>query len=221
MKILILSQALANYKELTDITWTNQRAYATRQGYDFFGQMGPYCDLGYDYQRIQLLYDVLFKESLGVRYDAVWWLGTDAMVMNHTKRIEEYMTVTDKSLYVHLDVNGLNNDSFVLRNTEWSRRWLQMTLDKEQEYRSHCWESQKCWQEHLTRNESNGTPWRNEIEILNHPSINSYLYRFYNWPESTPGNFSKGDFVLHLPGMNLDQRLAIFRSGEIKSYLIT
>lgn len=221
MNLLILSQALENYRELIDITWANQREYAVRHGYDFHGYMGNYCALGYDYQRIQMLYDVLFKDSLGKHFDAVWWLGTDCLVMEHTKRVESFLKPEGKSLYFHLDVNSVNNDSFVIYNTEWSKRWLEMTLAMEPHYRGHCWLSQKCWSEFLTRNEPDGTPWRNQIGILHHPGINSYLYdRLYNWPDSTPGQFFPGSFLLHLPGCSLQQRLDTFRSAEVQGWIV-
>ncbi len=223
MKILILSQALPNYQELVDITWTNQREYAARHGYTFHSHMGVYCALGYDYQRIQMIYDILFKDRLGQHYDAIWWLGTDAMVVNHTRRIEEFIKEDGKSLRVCLDINGLNNDSFIIHNTEWSRRWLQMTLDSEPQYRDDCWLSQRCWQHKLPQNEPDGTPWRDGIEILphtDHKGINSYDYREYQWPESTPGHIQRGDIVFHAPGMNLAQRLTKFRSEWLKGYII-
>ena len=47
-------------------------------------------------------------------------------------------------------------------------------------------------------------------KFLPHPSINSYLYREYgeNRPQ-TEGQWFKGDFLLHLPGLPLSRRLAI------------
>lgn len=213
MNLTIVTQHLPNHASLAAITSASKREYAARHGYGFHEQVGNYSQMSFDYQRIEIIYDILFNTPNPP--DAVWWMGCDTLFTNHTVRVETLLKPEGKSLYWHLDVNGGNNDSVVLRNTDWTRRWLEMTLHEEPHYRSHCWQSQKCWQEHMTR-----ADWRFGIGILHHPAINSYRYEAYHWPDSTPGNWSKGDVVLHLPGMSLEDRIAIFTSPEIQNAIM-
>ena len=226
MNLLIVTHYLENYSQLGELTTKNKGNYADRHGYDLFAQIGNYCDWGFDFQRIKIIYDLLFKDRAEMREngrplgymkipDVIWWLGCDTMVMNMTKPVTDFLMPENKSLYIHKDVNGINNDSFLIRRTEWSKKWLEFVMSKEPEYKGDCWESQRVFQHYVEKPE-----WNNQVEILSHPGVNSYFYDEYNWPETTPGHIRKGDLLLHLPGMRLDQRMNIFTSQRVKDLMI-
>jgi hypothetical protein len=48
------------------------------------------------------------------------------------------------------------------------------------------------------------------IRTLPHKTLNSFLYTEYNMPETTPGHWTPGDFVLHLPGRTNERRVELF-----------
>ncbi len=225
MNILLVTHHLSNHAELAEITSDSKDRYACRHGYDLLVHEGNYCEWGFDFQRIKMIYDLLFQDRKTLepdnkliymkQPDMVWWLGCDTMIMNHGKPVTDFLVPDDKSLYIHKDVNGINNDSFLIRRTDWSKRWLEFVMSKEPEYRGDCWESQRVFQHFVEKDE-----WKDGLQIMSHPGINSYFYDQYNWPDTTPGHFQKGDLVLHLPGMNLQQRLEIFRSQRVKDLII-
>lgn len=212
MKLTIVTHHLPNHQELADITSASKRRYAERHGYRFHEQIGEYSELGFDFQRIQIIRDLFFNSENPP--DTIWWLGCDTMVMNHVKPVHEFLA-DGKSLHIHKDVNGLNNDSFLIRRTDWTRRFLDFTLEKAPEYAGDCWQSQRIWQHYVETD-----AWKDGLHILPHPGINSYFYDHYRWPTTTPGHFNRGDLLLHLPGMRLDERLAIFRSARVQNDIV-
>lgn len=213
MNLLILTHYLLNHQELGAMTSANKKRYADRHGYNFFEQIGNYCEWGFDFQRIQLIYDKLFKSESPP--DIIWWLGCDTMIMNQTKKVTDFLLPEDKSLYINKDVNGINNDSFLIRRTEWTKKWLEFVMSKQPEYKNDCWESQRVFQHFVETDE-----WKDGLKILDHPAINSYFYDRYSRSEETPGHFNYGDLLLHLPGMTLQERLDTFRSERVLKLFI-
>ncbi len=214
VKLTIVTHYLPNHAELGQLTSASKREYANRWGYGFHEQIGDFNALGFDFQRIAIIKD-LFEHSDAP--DVIWWLGCDTMVMNHTKPVTDIMGVLpwQKSFWIARDVNGLNNDSFLIRRSEWSMRWLSFILSLEEQYRGDVWQSQRIMQHY------GETPqWSDGIQIVPPNCFNSYRYQEYDWTPMTAGNFRTGDLILHLPGMNLSQRLAIFRSPSVQDSII-
>lgn len=210
--LTIVTHYLPNHAELGQLTSVSKREYAERWRYGFHEQIGNYNELGFDFQRIAIIRDLFLRENAP---QVIWWLGCDTMIMNHTKPVTDVMGVLpwEKSFWIAKDVNGINNDSFLIRNTLWSRAWLDFILTKEPEYRGDCWESQRIMQHYADEQ-------MDHIQFVPPNCFNSYLYESYDWTSMTPGNFRTGDLVLHLPGMNLEQRLTIFRSDRVQSAII-
>lgn len=212
--LTIVTHHLLNHADLAAITSASKREYAARWGYGFHEQVGDYAPMGFDFQRILIIKD-LFDKPNGP--DVIWWLGCDTLVMNHTKPVTDVMGVLPwkKDFFIAADVNFLNNDSFLIRKTDWSRRWLEFILNKEREYSGDPWQSQRVMQHYCDAPE-----WREQIQLVPPNNFNSYFYDQYDWSPQTAGHFRKGDLILHLPGMNKEQRLAIFQSERVQSEII-
>ncbi len=214
VKLTIVTHHLDNHAELATITSASKRDYAIEWGYGFREQVGNYNELGFDFQRIAIIKDMFDAKDAP---DVIWWLGCDTMIMNHTKPVTDVMGVLpwEKSFWIAKDVNGINNDSFLIRNSEWSRRWLEFILSMERQYGGDCWQSQRVMQHYAE------TPqWSEGVQLVPPNCFNSYFYDQYDWTYLTPGSFRTGDLVLHLPGMNLQQRLDIFRSPRVQDAII-
>lgn len=98
-----------------------------------------YCkDHGYEFTPILLTKDRTWAETVWhkipvmtewlSRYDWLMWIDADAMVMNHTIKIERLIEQTNAaniSLIVSSDENGLNAGVFLVKNCEWSRKYLE------------------------------------------------------------------------------------------------
>lgn len=218
MKIGLLTFWLPNYQAIADLTQPGKVEYAARHGYEIFTQTEVY-DPTYDmsFQRVKLVRDILAKNP---QIEWLWVSGVDLIVMNHSVRLETFVEkYPGKHLIVAKDCNGFNDDSFLISNSEWSQRWLEFVLSKHEEYKSDVWSSQRT----LQHNEYH-PDFRDGIQVAFHDGPNSglqdYFYDLYHWPESTPGNYKKGSFCLHLPGLSYQERLDILRSPRVQDNII-
>jgi hypothetical protein len=142
--------------------------------------------------------------------DFVWVLNIQSIITNFTQRIEEYLDDTH-DFYVTKDCHDINMGSFIVRKSEWTKKWLEFLLEESPKI-NHCWhEQQVVIQYHKDARFSD------KIKILPQETINAYDYRQYDWPDSTPGQWQPGSLVLSLPGMNLPQRMVLAKSSFIQS----
>ena len=205
MNLTIVTHYLRNYQELANITSASKYRYAKRYGYEFHEQIENYGDLRFGVQRAQIIYDLFFRSWKSP--DIIWWTGCDTLITNHFVPVINFITDPSKSLFIHKDRYGLNDDSFIIRKTEWTKRFLEFTLEKARELDDPDWCSQKIWQEYVEKDE-----WKDGLAILDHPGINSYLYAIYGEPNSKPGDFRRGHLLLHLPALDMNNRISIFNS---------
>ena len=105
------------------------------------------------------------------------------------------------------DTNGINMGSFVIRNTEWSKKWIDFLISVHDQYadRQH---EQSAVADHWMKRE-----WLHKIGILPQRAINSYFYPIYPpWNHETPGSWKKGDLAVSIPSYTIEQRLSIIQS---------
>jgi hypothetical protein len=215
MNVLQLSQHLENYNSLAALTSANKREYCARHGYDFHEQVGNYNAMPFDYQRVALMYDIFNNNLLGKHYDAIHWVGCDTWVLNMTKTIEGFLEKYQKDYLIAFTLNHVNNDSVIIRNTPWSKRWLEFLLSVEPQYRNDCWYSQRAVIHNHQKPE-----WADGVAVLPPNEINAFFMDLHQWPVETEGHAKKGDFLLHLPGLELHQRIAVFQSQRVKDLMV-
>lgn len=222
MKIRLVTQYLPNYAEVAAITDKAREAYcahwrAAGRDYSHCPIVGSrYDNLGLPFQRIKLIRDMLDEPGAP---DLIVWHGCDVVITNPNIPIEAFTETRhtkDYHFYITYDVHGLNSDSFIVRNTDWSRRWLDFIMSKEPQYRNDCWTEQRVMQNHWQEE-----AWMYRILTMPQGFFNSYIYSLYKpWPADTPGQFQRGDFCLHLPGLNKEQRLEILTSEWLKQVTV-
>jgi len=192
-----------DYQLIADMTIPGREQYCLNHGYRHLIHSGPYHDerLYWAIQRLHLLYDYLFAGVNDV--DAVWVLNPQSVITNLSKPVTDYLT-SDHDFFVCADVNGINMASFIVKKTEWTKRYLEMLMDLAPRV-NHGW-----WEQMAVMRTYQLPEWRDKIKVLDHPSLNSYLYtRLYNRPDSTPGQWHKGDLVLSFPGTTFADRLKL------------
>lgn len=225
MNVLILTQYLENYLELGNLTGANKREYAARHSYDYHEQIGHYYDFGvprtanerFDFQRVKLIYDVLFGETLGKRYDVVWWQGCDTFITNMIQTMEAYLEGRQGSVFIAKNCNNsiYNNDSVIFRNSPSAKLWLEFVLSKEPDYRNLAWESQSVYIDFADLEE-----WKGVVVAVPLEDINSHIWKLHGWPETTMGNWKKGDWLVHLPGLEKNVRIDTFNSPMIQDSIV-
>lgn len=201
MTIRIITLWTDDWKILADLTTTISNQYCERHGYisTFFG-FSTNCLDGYD--KISLLKSGFDRNAA----DLYWLLDADAIITNQNIKVENFVE-EGFDLFLCEDFNGINCGSFIIRDSEWSRKFIYYILLKRGVVGMHCEQDAiKSYMEEFPNDE--------KIKILTHPSINSYDYCLY--PEIPPqtheqGQWQPGDFVLHLPGTSLEKRIEVFK----------
>lgn len=208
MNIAIHTHFTKSWEDLAAIVIPNTQRYADKHGYYFIIEKyeGDNVDFVKTKTALQLL------ES----YDLVFCLEADMLITSHNVKIENF--VDDKhSFFICADVNNVNGGSFIVKNTGFGKLFLQHTNENVGGFKTE----QNFWEINA--------PNHPDVKILPHPSINSIPYKHYHnygyinyngQPEPTHemGNFKVGDFICHLPGKTLEDRIKIFT--ELKQHII-
>jgi hypothetical protein len=206
MKICILILCTESWQELADIVLPNVERYCSRYHYSFFFNKQKEYD-GFD--KIRAIKKTFERGD----FDIIWSLDCDTLITNHTIRIDDF--IEDKfDFYICEDYNGINAGSFIVKNTiegNWFMNWL---MPMKGDVGIYCEQDAIKHYMRLLPEERDV-----EIKVLPHPSINSYLYQNYlEIPPQTheEGQWQPNDFLLHLPGLSMDKRLAILNEYKDK-----
>jgi len=186
----------SNYATLADLVLPNMRAYCERHGYSFLPQCDGYGDGPIGFQKMRYLKELLARDA----FDAALVTDLDVLITNPDRRIEEFFDDSG-DYFVTKDVNGINNGSFIIRNTPWARGFVDFII------------SYGGPNEQNVLKDNEGRFVEERLRIIPHPSINSYPHRLYpEWADTPfPNDWKEGDFLMHLPGKHLDERLQIFQ----------
>jgi len=207
MKPALVSLYHENYQALGDVVLPNMQAYCDRHGYYLLVFKGE-CGSGpIGFQKMRYL-KALMNDGL----ELALVVDLDILISDLEKPFTDFIAHDlDGSYFVTKDVNGINNGSFIIRKTGWSMHLLQFMLENMHMF--------TCEQNVLKELESQLIG-PGQLKVLPHPSINQYLHDVY--PEYVsvpfPNCWKPGDFLLHLPGLHLDKRLAILaalKRGEV------
>jgi hypothetical protein len=188
MNIGVLSVWDSNGGEMGEATESNHREYAERHGYGCVTGLWP----GYDFHWVKTLCCALNLR----KFDWIFWIDTDAVFMNPNGRIEDLIDPRYDFLFC-TDENGINAGTMLLRNCEWTGRFLQQ-----------CWNTRSTFGQH----------WNPEQTAMAHLLTKypgywmSYDSRRFN---SNPYNVQPWDFVLHAGGWSNRDRLKLFRERQL------
>lgn len=130
------------------------------------------------------------------RYQADWFfcLDADAMILNPEVRLQDLVDQRADLIISH-DLNGLHAGSFLIHRNPRTVEFLRNVYSRTA-FIDHYWWEQAAISEVLYRGESQLT-----VRYLPQRTLNAYL------GETETSTYQPGDFVLHLPGMSLEERV--------------
>jgi hypothetical protein len=195
------------YQPLADLTWTkNKQIYCERHGYAGINKTSGFRGgIPIGFEKIVFLQDLL-NERKDIEW--VWWTGSDAMITNHTIKIEDKI-IPEYDLIIATDCNEINNDSFLLKNSEWSRNYLAHIMEVMPQYKNHYFYEQQAMIDSIPAN-------KDKIKIVPQRYLNAYKNDLYPHQSKydllgNDGTWQKGDWLIHWPGTSLDLRLQLAR----------
>lgn len=194
------------WRELANIVIPNLRAYCAKHGYEYIAHCYPEpypSDFGFN--KIRWIKDIF---NAGIA-DTVMSLDMDCLIANHRLKIEDF-TSDSCDFFIAADVHGINAGVFVVKQSAWSECFLDYLL--EQQGTVNC--EQDAIAKYMAAYKDD-----DRICVLGHPTINSYDYSLYpEYPEirkPEQGHFHFGNYILHLPGVGMEQRIEKFKNTPI------
>jgi hypothetical protein len=197
------------YQPLADYTWNqNKQQYCERHGYEGINKTDNFVGgIPIGFEKIFFLKN-LMEERRDLEW--IWWTGSDAMITNHTIKIEDKIDPA-YDLIIATDCNEINNDSFLIKNSDWGRAYMQSIIDVMPQYQKHYFYEQQAMIESIPLPENSG-----KIKIVPQRYLNAYKNDLYPHQSKydllgNDGTWQKGDWLIHWPGTSLDLRLQLAR----------
>lgn len=224
--IAILSFLTENFKPLQEITGPNKQKYCDKWGYKHIVKYAPYGnpDNYYALARIEYLRDLLFsglEEGKGI--DTILVMNTHSIITNFTIPIESLMD-DNYDWFMAKDVSGVQMGLYIVRKSEWLKKWLDFILDHQLEINQKFQFEQTFVAENWEKPE-----WKEKIQIIPQEQLGAYIWKHYGWDENSQGAWKRGAFSAHIPGRSilsnpahnlLQTRVEIFSSQEVKDMII-
>jgi hypothetical protein len=198
------------YNEIGGSTLSNTEEYCKTNDYEFFGMDISGTTVCHGYNKIECVKHA-FESG---KADIILGLDLDVLITNHKILIEDF-TNKKKDFYITKDVNGINAGTFIIKKSDLMMQFLSEILT----FQHSEFSEQDIIEKLIFREE-----YIDKVEILPHPSINSYLYDEYgpnygkiigvqkNKPTHNEGQWEEGNFILHLPGIPNKRRVEIFEN---------
>lgn len=209
MNIALATHHAQNYQTLADITFANKQAYAQRWGYAAYDDVieRHYPSIGFE--------KITFVEKILHNHDYVWWTGCDSLITNFNINISKVIEFAAGAHFIiATDVNGINADSFIVKNSAEGHVFLNLISSFEPQYKHHHWMEQQVIIDLYPQ-------MTNIVKLVPQRLINSYDYKLYpQHPDpsdklGTNGQWEYGDLLIHWPGLGLQKRL------ELAQYYLT
>jgi len=167
-----------------------------------------HTDAAFDRQRpaawskIRMLQNAI-HEALA---DYVLWVDADAVVLRNDFRLESVLR-PEKRMFISSDLNGLNSGVWMVRADAAMDEFLETVYDQTQ-FLLHPWREQAALMHLVSINHADVASW---IEHVPQRLWNSYLHGLYQRP-TDDGEMNAESFILHVPALPLDQRLAVLKT---------
>lgn len=213
------------YEPLAQLTWNqNKLEYAKLHGYKTFCKTDNFKEgSGIGYWKIHYIKELLEAHP---EVEWFWWTGTDTMITNFATRIEDRV-LSAYHFIVAFDVNGINADSLLVRNTPEGRAYIDHLIELEPEA-SKFWDAEQRAIAMSLGFPATGEPgwpapqdikvcdkYKNIVKVMPQRYMNSFnylLYPQYAVPSDKlgfDGNWVLGDWLIHWPAVNLEGRIQL------------
>ena len=199
MKFAIVAMHDDNYNEFAKLTlYSNHVEYCRRHGYDLIiiKEETP-CEHRGGFQMMKAIIDLLPK------YDWVWHVGVDTLVMNHTIKIEEKID-ENYDYIISIDDNGPNAHSVLIKNSCNAFAWLEFIWSKRFEYRNDDFQENRVIHHFYDK-----LPWKNFIKVQPYRFMNSVAMNERYFIKNHPAQFEVGDWLLHMSNTDTSTRIKL------------
>jgi len=206
MNFCILSLNDQNYQPLADLTWEqNKVKYAEKNDYAYACKRDNFYNVIMGYEKMYFIRDMMEGYP---EIDWFWWTGCDTLITNFNIKLEDVVD-NDYHFIIAPDCDGINADSFFVRNSPEGKKFVDVINSKIDTYKTHGWVEQQAIIEHMKMDE-----FKDMVKVVPQRQLNAYDYALY--PDCKPidltgndGQWKPGDLLIHWPGRSLWERLQL------------
>jgi hypothetical protein len=131
-------------------------------------------------------------------------MDLDILITNLTIKLESFLNTT-ADLVFSSDMNGLNSGVVFIRNSEWGNKFLNIMMTEGMTF--HIGQNQEQTSlAYLLYREP-----KDKWECRHQKEFNAFLYHEFYGKDNHSGQWSIGDFALHLPALDNDTRIRTFQ----------
>lgn len=203
-KVAVVMAHSPNYAPLAELTVPTVRAWCEKHGYDLVYVPDADPQRG---DRIKIeLYQQLYMQA---QHDTFVWIDTDAAISNSEVRIEKFVEWHDIDEKAHVifgaDPAGLNSGFFVARFSPEAFAYLSESQKRSAEMG---WADQVGMIQMALLH-----PYSKWVKVTDGKYCNAYPMEHYPGWQLYPdiNQWEEGCFVLHLPGMSMERRIAVLQ----------
>jgi len=211
MNVAIVSCHNPNYQILADLTWDkNKKLYAERHGYS--AEVKVWNSRGIPPGWEKMLHIKELFEDPTKKIDWAWVTGCDSLITNFDKPITDIID-NNYHFIISQDINEMNADSFLIRNSPEGNEYLNAILEKSGDalFMNHPPIGHGRFEQGAMVDTYE--EWKHLIKIVPQRTFNSYDYSYLPWqpPQldktGNNGNWMQGDLLIHFPAMTLSRRI--------------
>lgn len=192
MNILITTEHNIDFWEISSITLPIIQQYSTSHGYSFMSRFTDLKSPDIVWMRMDTILDNIRK------YDVVVHIDADCMITNPRISIEQILPDGFDSC-MSQDWNGINDGFSAWMNTWNSVCAIRSIIEDRIHYTSP--------QDAISRFHRKSL----KMHVFNQRETNSYMTNEYG-PIREESEWSREDFILHLPGIGNNRRVEILKS---------
>lgn len=202
MNIALVSLHNAPYQPLGTLTWDqNKIPYADLHEYAYCCKTDGFYGVPVGFEKIYLLRDLM---TIHPQIEWFWWTGCDTLITNFTTKVEDRID-SAYHFIIASDCNGINADSFLIRNSSEGHAFIDHIIAEMPRYINDNWFEQQCIIDSQEK-------FKDIMKIVPQRDINAYDYGLYPGCQpvdklGTDGQWKPGDFLIHWPGTDLGRRL--------------
>jgi len=224
-RVLVYTLFDEKYYELANITVPNKIEYCEKYGYYFNYREKKFLYSSLGFEKIYRVLDFLQNDQC----DLLYWCGVDTVITNYGVQITEL--VDDKhDLFICGDANGLNADSFIIKNTDTAKNLLADILQYQLQNNAKYEQEDRYLNEQEVMVELITNKYKDSSLILPQRVMNSYdysQYPTYHFGDhfkdrkdylGNDGDWQPQDFLIHFAGQSLQGKitLAKYYTQQIK-----
>ncbi len=194
MKVAVITIYNQGYKAVSDLTIPVMGEYCKRHGYSLLVYADPDCERNICWHRATALMQNLHN------FDLLVWMDADSLITNHEIELPQF---AQNLITVAKDRNGINDGVMFVKGGEESRKLIQRIWN----------EDGTSMQDAMQKLYDKDASVSQLIAVVPQQRFNAYLMEEYNLPKESLGNWSPGDFMLHLPALSMDRRVELINEA--------